>query len=87
MKYEVCFSGQARKSLQKATTPNRQRLYAAIAQLEADPRPGGARKLRGFDALWRIRVGQFRVIYEISDGKLRVLVVKIGSRGDVYKDF
>ena len=60
------------------------RLEEAISGLGEEPRPQGARKLQGVEDLYRIRVGDYRVIYQIQDKALVVLVVKIGHRGEVY---
>ncbi|MEM6395672.1 MAG: type II toxin-antitoxin system RelE/ParE family toxin [Bacteroidota bacterium] len=57
-----------------------------MEDLESDPRPTGCKRLRGETSLWRIRVGDYRVIYSIDDEIKIVLVTKVGSRGDVYKD-
>jgi mRNA interferase RelE/StbE len=56
----------------------------AIRNLSANPRPAGCKKLKGLDA-WRIRVGDYRVIYEIHDDVLVVLVIRVAHRGEVYK--
>ena len=59
------------------------RLAPAIDSLAEDPRPASAKKLSGVE-LWRIRVGDYRVIYALDDGKLTVLVVRLGHRREVY---
>jgi mRNA interferase RelE/StbE len=56
----------------------------AIADLTDNPRPYGYKKLKGEDA-YRIRVGDYRIIYEIDDGKIIVTVVSVGHRKDIYK--
>jgi len=60
------------------------RLLAKLSELEANPRPSGCKKLKNRDA-WRIRVGDYRVIYEIHDKILRVIVVTVGHRREVYR--
>lgn len=60
------------------------RIVRAPEQLETDPRPPGVRKLHGEDNLWRLRVGDYRVIYTIEDGRLLVLVVRVANRRDAY---
>ena len=63
-----------------------QRVVRAMRSLADDPRPPGARKLTGFDPpAWRIRVGEYRIVYEISDTELTVLVVNVAPRGEVYR--
>ncbi len=61
------------------------RIAAAIDRLAVDPRPSGVRKLTGADNLWRIRVGDYRIVYEIEDDRLVVLIVRIGHRRDIYR--
>jgi mRNA interferase RelE/StbE len=58
--------------------------FGWIYSLEIAPRPSGCKKLKGGEGLYRIRVGDYRVIYEIEDAKLVVVVVKIGNRKDIY---
>ena len=61
------------------------RLKPKIDKLAENPRPRGAEKLKGEDGLYRIRVGDYSVIYQVRDKALIVLVVKIGDRKEVYK--
>ena len=60
------------------------RVQGAITLLAADPRPPGARQLRGRPG-WRVRVGDYRIIYTIEDDRLVVLVLALGHRRDVYR--
>jgi mRNA interferase RelE/StbE len=53
--------------------------------LGLDPRPRGCKKLQGDDDLYRVRAGDFRIVYAVRDALLLVLVVKIGNRRDVYR--
>ena len=82
--HQVLIERSAAKSLAQITSPHRERITEAIRALANNPRPPGAKKLSGRDA-WRIRVGTYRVIYEISDKELRILVVVVGPRQDVYR--
>lgn len=84
MSYSVFITKSAHGSLSRIAAPFQNRIIAAIRNLAGAPRPPGARKLRGRDA-WRIRVGDYRVIYEIRDDLLRVVVVVIGHRREVYR--
>ncbi|HOC57210.1 MAG TPA: type II toxin-antitoxin system RelE/ParE family toxin [Verrucomicrobiota bacterium] len=61
------------------------RLVAAMRALASQPRPPGCDKLAGPENLYRIRVGDFRIVYQIRDEVLLVLVVKIGHRREVYR--
>ena len=71
-------------AMQRVPQPDQDRLIAAIRSLSGEPRPVGAKKLRGREA-WRIRVGDYRVIYEVDDGRRRVLIVTVGHRRDIYR--
>ncbi len=61
------------------------RLSKRIEALAEEPRPPGVEKLSGTTDLWRLRMGTYRVIYQIDDGVLRVLLVKVGHRREVYR--
>jgi mRNA interferase RelE/StbE len=61
------------------------RLVEAAEALATDPRPVGVKKLQGDDNLWRIRVGAYRIVYEIHDEQLTVLVIRVGNRKDIYR--
>ena len=65
--------------------PEQNRIVRAIEALAVTPRPPGAIQLAGGDGELRIRVGDYRIIYDIEDDALVVLVLRIGHRGDVYK--
>ncbi|MBW2259291.1 MAG: type II toxin-antitoxin system RelE/ParE family toxin [Deltaproteobacteria bacterium] len=84
MKYELLIERRAQRALAKIVKPSQDRIISAIRRLADDPRPAGVKKLSGRDAL-RIRVGSYRVIYEINDAKLVALVVDVGDRRDVYR--
>jgi mRNA interferase RelE/StbE len=64
---------------------DRERVVAAIGALAEEPRPAGAEKLAGRDDRYRIRVGDYRVVYSIEDAALIVWIVKVGHRRDVYR--
>ena len=82
--YQVRVERAAVKSLARISEPWQSKLQIALRQLAANPRPPGARKLSGRDA-WRVRVANYRIIYEIHDTVLVVLVVDIGHRRDIYR--
>ena len=84
MTYRVEILRSAQKQLAKVDRLDRPRIIAAMRDLANDPRPSGCKKLSGRPA-WRIRVGTYRVIYEIHDDRLVVLVVAIGHRREVYR--
>ena len=62
-----------------------QRLRDAIGGLASNPRPPGSLRMQGEDGLYRVRVGDFRIIYQIQDAVLVVLVVQIGNRKEIYR--
>lgn len=64
---------------------DRRRVAGAIDALAIEPRPHGVEKLKGVDDLWRVRVGDFRVIYTVQDDRLLILVVRVGNRREIYR--
>ena len=84
MTYRVELTAAAAREVCKLPRPARDRILDAIAQLQEDPRPHGARKLVGELSAWRIRVGDYRVIYEVFDAELIVTVVRAAHRREVY---
>lgn len=83
--YRVEFTSAAAKELRKLDTGIRHRLLTGIAGLEGDPRPSGCKKLVGEDNAWRIRIGDYRVLYDIQDEVLVVTVVRVAHRRHVYQ--
>lgn len=83
VRYEIRFLPSVRKDLRGIARPAVRRILAAIDQLAEHPRPPASKKLSGLD-LYRIRVGVYRIVYEIRDLELIVAVVKVGHRRDVY---
>ncbi len=63
----------------------RRRIASRIDALAREPRPPGAKLLAGPERFYRVRVGDYRVVYQVMDKVLRVLVVRIGHRRDVYR--
>lgn len=84
MTYEIEFSAKASKELQKLPHQARKQVAQAINKLAANPRKGSVRPMVGVSS-WRLRSGDYRVVYDIHDHRLLVLVIKIGHRRDVYK--
>jgi mRNA interferase RelE/StbE len=85
MNYQIEFVKQAVKQFKALPTQEQERLQPRIDALATEPRPSGVVKLAGADDLYRIRVGDYRIIYSIQDEQLLILVVKIGHRRDVYR--
>lgn len=85
MVYTVELRPAARRELLKLPRRDQLRLIRAMDALAANPRPKGVKKLTGLDDLYRIRMGEYRVVYQIQDDRLVVLVVRVGHRKDVYR--
>jgi mRNA interferase RelE/StbE len=83
--YDVRLVPTARRELLKLPVRIRGRVADAIRTLAADPRPPGCKKLAGIAEYFRIRVGDYRVLYEVREREVLVLVIKIGHRRDVYR--
>ncbi|MEF3169426.1 MAG: type II toxin-antitoxin system RelE/ParE family toxin [Deltaproteobacteria bacterium] len=84
MTYSISIKQSAAKSLAMIANEERQRIIAAIDQLRDNPTAGSV--LKGeFSGLRRIRVGNYRVVYEVQEQQLVVLVIRIGNRRDVYR--
>ncbi|WP_402464902.1 type II toxin-antitoxin system RelE family toxin [Isoptericola aurantiacus] len=82
--YRVEIQRRALKEIAKLDAKMRQRIGEAIDELATDPRPQGGKKLVGREA-WRIRVGSYRVLYDIEDDVLVVRVVRVAHRREVYE--
>jgi mRNA interferase RelE/StbE len=82
--YRVVIQRSAEKEIAKLPQAIRQRVVDAILSLESDPRPHGSQKLAGEDA-YRIREGDYRVVYSIEDEIVTVTIVRVGHRSDVYR--
>jgi len=82
--YELLIKRSAAKELEALPTTYRRRIAARIQKLSKAPRPSGVEKLSGAEQ-YRIRQGNYRVLYEIDDGRKTVTIVRIGHRRDVYR--
>ena len=83
--YRVVLTPAAERQFAKLSHQGREMIAAALVALASNPRPPGCVELTGAEDLWRMRVRQYRVIYQIFDDELIVVVVKIGDRKDVYR--
>ncbi len=83
--YEVLLSKAARKQLQSLPVFIHNKIIEDISGLAADPRPAGCKKLKGYKNSYRIRAGDYRIIYEVEDKVLRILVIAVGHRKDIYE--
>jgi len=85
MPYTIKFSSHAAKAFRKQPRAVQVRMYGAIEPLKENPRTPGAEKIKGSDYTYRIRVGDYRILYEIQDKELIVYVIEIGHRREVYR--
>lgn len=85
MIYQIEFTKGALKQLKKLPTDIKELIDSKILELADEPRPSGVKKLQGNDSLYRIRVNDYRVIYQIQDDVLLVTVVKAGHRREIYR--
>lgn len=85
MTYRVEVTPAALRQLRKLDPPARRRVQAAIELLADQPRPSGAKKLGGGEGEWRVRTGDYRIVYEVHDNVLLVLVVAVGHRREIYE--
>ena len=84
MSYRIEVAPAAVRQLRKLDRVAQRRVQAAIELLASKPRPSGAKKLVGGDGEWRVRTGDYRIVYEIHDSVLLILVVAVGHRRDIY---
>ncbi len=84
MKYEIKIRKKAQKALSKIPSPFQKNIIKSIQTLSENPFTNQAKKLTGREG-WRIRIGNYRVIYEVFDNELIVLVLNIGHRKNVYE--
>jgi mRNA interferase RelE/StbE len=85
MSYSIEFSKKAEKQFLALPQSIQERLVSHINALAENPRPPKVKKLVGEENLYRIRVGDYRIVYQIDDQLLLVLVLKIGHRSEVYR--
>ena len=83
--YDITFARSARKELESLDATLVNRIFPKIKALSREPRPAGCRKLQGEKHLWRIRVGDYRIIYAVDDRHQTVDVIAIRHRSAVYR--
>ena len=83
--YAVCFRRSAEKDLRKLDAAPRRRVLRSIDALVSNPRPVGCRKLYGSENAYRIRIGDYRVIYTVDDDVLVVAIERVRHRREVYR--
>jgi mRNA interferase RelE/StbE len=83
--YRIELSATAEKQFRKLPKSAQRRLAITINSLASDPRPRGSRRLQGYEDVYRVRSGVYRIIYSIMDKRLLIIVLKIGHRKDIYR--
>jgi mRNA interferase RelE/StbE len=84
-KYAVELKPSARKELERLPAKLIERIFPRLEALGSEPHPAGCKKLKGGQQEWRIRVGDYRVVYVIDDAKARVSITRIRQRSEVYE--
>jgi mRNA interferase RelE/StbE len=82
--YKVELRRNARKALDKIQPQERTRILSALLELEHNPRPRGVEKITA-SVLWRIREGDYRIVFDIDDSKKIITIVRIGHRREIYR--
>lgn len=82
--YQIIIKKKAKKYIDKLSKNEKSRIVTAIEKL---PNGEDIKKLKGHSDLLRLRVGEYRIIYTIDNGKLTVIVIDAGNRGDIYKEY
>jgi mRNA interferase RelE/StbE len=85
MGYAIQFKPAALRQLEKLPRPVQKRIGAKIEALRDDPFPAGSKKLSGLPDTWRVRVGDYRIVYQVQRGILLILVLAVGHRREVYR--
>ena len=83
--FELAISATAERQLRKLGQQDRIRILRGVLRLAQEPYPRGCRKLTGFDDVYRIRVGIYRVVYSVNRRRIVVVILKVGHRKDVYR--
>ncbi len=83
--YEIEISRTAEKQLKKLPEKQQLRVVRAVLALAEEPHPRGSRKLTGYDDVYRLRVGRYRILYSVEENRLVVIILKVGHRKDVYR--
>lgn len=83
--YEVVLLEKAIKQLTKLPQKDANMIAARIDKLQENPYPNGCKKLQGYDEVYRIRQGNYRILYEVFEDILIVKIIKVGNRKDIYR--
>ena len=83
--YDIEITRTAEKQLKALPGEDQRRLATAIQALADEPRPRGSRKLTGYEDVFRVRVGRYRILYSVSDRKLIIIILKLGHHREIYR--
>jgi mRNA interferase RelE/StbE len=83
--YKIEISRTAEKELKKLPPTDQQRVAKAMLTLAENPFPRGSRKLSGYEDIFRVRVGRYRILYSVSHKSLIIIILKFGHRKDIYR--
>jgi mRNA interferase RelE/StbE len=83
--FKVSITSRAERELKRLDQPVRNRIIIALSALASEPRPAGCLKVKSEENVWRIRVGDWRVGYQVDDNNSEVVVVRIAHRSDFYE--
>ena len=86
-KYRLEIDRDVEKAVRRQDRTTKARLFKAIFALAENPHPRNSLKLEGYIDLFRLRVGDWRIIYQIKDDQLLIIVLEVGSRGDIYRGY
>ena len=84
-RFKIEISATAERQLKKLPREAQGGISRAILNLAKDPFPRGTRKLRGYEDVYRIRVGVYRILYSVENDRLIIIILKIGHRKDIYR--
>lgn len=82
--YTVVLTRRARKNIDSLDKQTIKRIGSVIDSLELDPRPAGCLKVKSEESLWRVRVGDYRIGYEVNDTTREITIIRIGHRREFY---
>jgi mRNA interferase RelE/StbE len=83
--YDITIDTAAQRQIKKLPQAVQTQIAPVIQSLALNPRASGVKKLKGLENLWRVRSGEYRIIYEIHDQRLIIVVVNVGHRREVYE--
>ena len=81
--YKIEYSKNAIKFIEKQSKIQRERIYKAIKRLPN----GDVKKMKGYSELYKLRVGQYRIIYKHKENEIIILIMDVNNRGDIYKNY